>query len=36
MVYHLVPPTSLPIVIKDRAWYLSCLKGLMDSEAQGS
>ncbi|DBA68337.1 TPA: hypothetical protein ACH3X2_013648 [Trebouxia sp. C0005] len=29
MVYHLVQPASLPVVIKDRAWYFSCLKTLL-------
>ncbi len=30
IVYHLVQPASLPVIIKDRAWYFSCLKTLLD------
>jgi len=34
MIYQLVQPTSLPVIIKDRAWFLSCLMELMGAAAQ--
>jgi len=34
MTYQLVQPASLPVIIKDRAWFLCRVKELMGAEAQ--
>lgn len=34
MVYHLVQPTSQPAVVRDRAWFLSCFREIMESHSK--
>ena len=33
MRYHLVQPANQPLVIKDQAWFLKCLREILQEEA---